>query len=82
MQPAMHADRWHELLNSRFVCEACLTRYFQPYRQCPACHQFDAIRPLVNLLLTTAGSDNELRAMIARGQRVAGAQRNAGTLGL
>lgn len=61
-------DRWHELLNTRYVCELCLTRYFVPYYTCPACHQIGYIRPLISGLAGYARNDEELREIITRGQ--------------
>ena len=63
-------DRWHSLLNTRYVCEFCLTRYFVLYSTCPACHQVGYIRPLVTALADVARSDDELRQKIAAGQTV------------
>ena len=62
------SERWHTLLNSRYVCEICLTRFFVPYHACPACHQVGCIRPLVSGLSMYARNEQELRDMIARGQ--------------
>jgi hypothetical protein len=67
-KPYAPSDRWHELLTTRYVCEICLTRFFVPYRRCPACDRFGHIRPLVSLLSTIAHDDEELRQMIAQGQ--------------
>jgi hypothetical protein len=66
----MSVDPYHELLTSRFVCEACLTRYFMKYLLCPACHQRGRMRPLTSSLFDIAADDRELREIIARGQRV------------
>lgn len=63
-----HADRWHTLLNSRYVCELCLTRFFVRYRTCPACHQIGYVRPLISGLSEYARSEEELRQIITRGQ--------------
>ena len=63
-------DRWHDLLTSRFVCENCLTRFFVPYENCPACHRIGRIRPLVTMLQGIARNEEDLRRMIARGQQV------------
>jgi hypothetical protein len=60
-------ERWHELLPTRYICEVCLTRFFQPHRKCPACQQIGYVRPLVSMLLTAARDDQELREMMARG---------------
>ena len=70
MDTATHTDRWHELLTTRYVCEICLTRYFSPRRRCAACNRFGHVRPLVSLLMTIAHDDEDLRQMIAQGQRV------------
>jgi hypothetical protein len=70
MQPQSATDRWHELLNARYVCQACTTRFFHVYRFCPACHQMGTIHPFLSSLMTVAHSDEELRLMISHGQRV------------
>jgi hypothetical protein len=62
------ADRWHNLLNSRYVCELCLTRFFVHYHTCPACHQIGYVRPLVSGLSQYARSEEELREIITHGQ--------------
>jgi hypothetical protein len=62
------AERWHELLTTRFVCEACLTRYFMQYRKCKACGEVGRIRSLTVSLLDLADDEGELREMIANGQ--------------
>jgi hypothetical protein len=62
------AERWHELLSTRYVCEACLTRYFMKYRKCKACGEVGRIRSLTASLLELADDDGELREMIANGQ--------------
>lgn len=62
------AERWHELLSTRYVCEACLTRYFMKYRKCKACGAVGRIRSLTASLLELADDDGELREMIANGQ--------------
>ena len=62
------ADRWHTLLTSRYVCERCLTRFYQPYFFCPACHCMGRVRPLLDALHMLARSDVELRQLIAGGQ--------------
>jgi len=64
----MSLDAYHELLTTRYVCEACLTRYFVSYPKCLACGQVGRIRLLSNSLLALADNDDELRAMIAAGQ--------------
>ena len=64
----MSLDDYHELLTTRYVCEACLTRYFVSYPKCLACGQIGRIRQLSNSLLALADNDDELRAMIAAGQ--------------
>ena len=61
-------DRWHELLSTRYVCEICLTRFFIPYRRCPACHRSGHIRPLLRSLMSVARNETELRNLIAQGQ--------------
>src|SRR4051812_34472486 len=61
-------ERWHELLSTRYVCEACLTRYFMKYPKCKACGEIGRIRTLTVSLLDLADDDGELRAMIANGQ--------------
>jgi hypothetical protein len=61
-------DRWHDLLNSRYVCELCLTRFFVNYHTCPACHQIGYVRPLIAGLSGYARSDEELRQIISHGQ--------------
>jgi len=68
--PLSASERWHELLTTRYICEICLTRFFQPHAKCPACQQIGYVRPLVSILLTVAHNDLELREMMARGQRV------------
>ena len=70
MTAVTELDKWHELLSARYVCEACMTRYFQAYRICPACHKAGTIRPFLSMLMTVAYSEEELRAMIAQGQRI------------
>jgi hypothetical protein len=70
MNTLVASDRWHDLLSTRFVCEACLTRYFSPRHKCPACQRIGYIRPLVAMLLTLAHDDQDLRSMIAQGQTV------------
>jgi hypothetical protein len=67
-QERARAERWHELLSTRYVCEACLTRYFMKYRKCKACGAVGRIRSLSVSLLDLADDDGELRAMIANGQ--------------
>jgi hypothetical protein len=69
MNAAAAAERWHELLTSRFVCEACLTRYFMKYRRCKACGEIGRVRSLTASLFDLADDDGELRDMIANGQR-------------
>jgi predicted ATP-dependent serine protease len=64
------SEKYHLLLTSRYVCEACLTRYFTAHGQCPACLRWGQIRPLTEGLVEVANTDEELREMIARGQRV------------
>jgi hypothetical protein len=64
------SERWHELLTTRYICEVCLTRYYQSHWKCPACRQIGCVRPLVSMLLTVARNDQELREMMARGQTV------------
>jgi hypothetical protein len=46
MDSLAQQDRWHELLTTRYVCDVCLTRFFVPYRRCPACRRFGQIRAL------------------------------------
>lgn len=70
MENVTESQRWHELLTTRYVCEICLTRYFRPHHICPACHRIGYIRPLVSMLLTMARDDEDLRNLIAHGQRV------------
>lgn len=60
------SDRLHALLNSRYICQRCLTRFFVPYRRCPACHQFATIARLDETLRTLAKSEDELRTMLSR----------------
>ncbi len=66
----MVTEKYHNLLTSRFVCEACLTRYFSPHIRCPACLMWNRIRPLTEGLIEVANTDEELREIIARGQQV------------
>ena len=66
----MVSSNYHLLLSSRFVCENCLTRFFTPHAQCPACLVWDRIRPLTESLIDVADNDEELRNIIARGQQV------------
>jgi hypothetical protein len=66
----MPYDAYHELLNTRYVCEACLTRYFMRYPKCRACGQLNRIVPLTMSLYPLARSDEELRGIIAGGQRM------------
>ena len=61
--------RWHNLLTSRYVCEACTTRLYSAYPVCPACHKAGTIRPLYSSLRRFARSDDEYREMIMAGQR-------------
>jgi hypothetical protein len=63
-------ERWHEMLTSRYVCEACMTRYFMTYRKCKACGKVGRIRRLTTSLFELADNDAELREMIANGQRI------------
>ena len=65
--PLQHDERWHRLLTTRYVCDFCLTRFFAPYRVCPACHQPGRVHRLNELLYTVADNDQELRDMMARG---------------
>ncbi len=58
-------DRWHLLLNSRYVCESCLTRFFIRHRRCPACHRFSSIKPLNPELSKTARSETQLRTLMS-----------------
>jgi hypothetical protein len=58
-------DRWHELLTTRYVCEACFTRFFVPYDRCPACCRVGRIRPLASLFSTIARDQDELHQLIA-----------------
>ena len=66
MKRLAQADRWHELLTTRYVCQICLTRFFVHYRRCPACHRVDCIRWLDPELISRAKDDGTLRALIAR----------------
>ena len=66
--PFQNLERWHELLSNRYVCEACLTRYFMKYRRCKACGIVGRIRPLTAGLFELADSETELREIIAHGQ--------------
>lgn len=66
----MDFDRWHDLLSNRFVCEVCLTRYFSRYHRCRACGAAGHIVPLGNFLSAYARTDQELRDLIAGGQRL------------
>lgn len=65
----MSLNQYHELLTTRYVCEACLTRYFVPYHKCIACGEIGRIRVLANSLFELADNDQELRTMIAAGQQ-------------
>ena len=76
MDVATAEDRWHELLTSRYVCEACLTRYFMKYRKCKACGEIGRIRSLTASLFDLADDDGELREMIANGQRFGAGDEN------
>ena len=66
----MSFDAYHELLTTRYVCEACLTRYFVCYPKCAACGQLNRIVPLTMSLYPLARSDEEVREIIAAGQRM------------
>jgi predicted ATP-dependent serine protease len=66
----MPFDPYHELLTTRYVCEACLTRYFMPYTKCSACGQLNRIVPLTMAFYPLARSDEELREIIAAGQQM------------
>ncbi len=70
MESTAESERWHDLLTTRYVCEICLTRFFVQHRCCPACHRFGYVRPLVSMLLTAAEDNEDLRKMMAAGQRV------------
>jgi hypothetical protein len=64
------SDRWHKLLTTRYICQVCLTRYFQPYKRCPACRQIGHVRPLLSSTLQEARTDREWRELVVRGPRV------------
>lgn len=59
---------WHDLLNSRYVCQACTTRFFVRYSTCPACRQHGTVHPLQAFLRDCARNDNEYRLLIVMGQ--------------
>lgn len=66
----MDLDQWHGLLTNRYVCEGCLTRFFTRYDQCPACHRWGRVTALYPSLYAIAQNDEQLRDLIAGGQRV------------
>ena len=68
MPIASETERWHLLLNSRYVCDICLTRFFIRHRRCPACHRFSSIHPLNPKLSRIARSEEQLRSMMAQSQ--------------
>ncbi|HVS72073.1 MAG TPA: hypothetical protein VHQ47_12530 [Phycisphaerae bacterium] len=47
-----------------------MTHFFSPHDRCPACHEWGQVRRLTNSLFELADSEEELREMIARGQRL------------
>ncbi len=66
----MVSESYHLLLTNRYVCERCMTHFFSPHDRCPACHEWGQVRRLTNSLFELADSEEELREMIARGQRL------------
>lgn len=66
----MSHDAYHTLLSNRFVCEACLTRFFKRYGRCPACDKIGQVHPLRNSLYIIARSHTELCDLISSGQNI------------